>query len=329
VGGLTISNSMVKTYQRCQLQYLYKFEDMLAPNHSELPLKRGLWMHELLAVHYTGGDWLKHHKSLTKKFNKLFEEERERYGDLPDHCYRLMKGYLLKWKKEDEKFDVLATEQEFDVKLPHGHRLKFRVDLIIEDEWGIWLVEHKTHKSLPHGDYRFLDVQTTRYLWGLGQEGINCTGVLWNYIRTRPPTRPKLLKRGGLSNARRNIDTELYTFLRTLDELGLPRSDYRDKIKALRRSDNYFRRERVPRGKPVVEQLVREAVAVADQIERGVLPIRSVERSCEWMCSYKDLCISDLYGGNTKALVKSKYHVREPGEYYADALEGEEGYGSD
>lgn len=315
--GIKITNTMVRTAQRCQMQYLYKFEDMLAPNRPGIPLKRGSWIHELLEIHYTGGDWRLHHMKLRAQFLKMFEEEREYYGDLPDHCNRLMRGYLLKWAEEDKNMRIICAEQEFTVKLPHGHTLQFKVDLVTEDEYGVWLWEHKTHKTIPRSDYRFLDVQTTRYLYGLAKNGLRPTGILWNYLRTKPPTVPKLTpKTGVLSN--RKIDTELYTYLVTLKKLGLNPRNHRDKINWLRRSEEYFRRVRTPRPWSVVNQLVREAVVTADRIERGIQPVRSVDRTCEYACSYKDLCITDLYGGDSESLIKANYHTREPGEYYGD-----------
>ena len=315
--GITITNSRIKTYQRCKRQSHYKDRKNLALNRPELPLKRGSWIHELLHEQSTTGLWLPKHKGLTREFMKMFPEEREMYGDLPGDCARIMSSYVLTYKKEDANSNVLFAEQEFTAKLPHGHTLLFKPDKVTEDEWGIWLWEHKTHKNFPRADYRFLDVQTARYVWGLRQNGIDCTGVLWDYIRTKPPTVPTLTKTGKVARVAR-MDTDLYTFVTGLKRLGVDPRDYRDKITALRQNNTFFRRERVPRPDRVVATLVKEAVVVADEIERGFVATRSIDRSCEYMCSFRDLCISDLYGGNTKLIIKQKYHVRKEGEYYGD-----------
>lgn len=275
-------------------------------------------MHELIAAHYSGVGWETKHAELTKEFNKLFEEEKVIYGNLPDECDRLMKGYILRWRKEDRKIkQVIMVEEALEAPLPHGHTLAFTPDRVVEDDWGTWLVETKTHKKIPTGEYRFLDVQTARYFYGLLKKGIKVTGILWDYVRTRPPTVPRLTKTGLVKGLAR-MDTELYTFVSGIKNLGLNPNDFTDKIRQLKRSEDYFRRVRTPKPLPVVKQLVREAVVTADAIERGVQPVRSIDRSCEWQCAYRDLCISDLYGGNTESLIKLKFHVREEGEYGYD-----------
>lgn len=318
---MRFSNSKLKAYNRCKRLYDYKFVKNLAPNRPGLPLKRGLWLHDMLQGHYVEGGWKPRWKALNGQFMGMFEEEREYYGDLPGETKRIMQSYEYHWKKEDSGLVIIAAEQEVEVPTPHGHTMVFKFDLIVEDEIGRWLVEHKSHRSIPRDDYRFLDVQAKRYVWGLNEVGTygEITGILWNYLRTTPPTIPKLRpKLGGMST--RKINTDYLTVRRFIRDNDLDPDDYRDVLSRLKKHNDYFRRERVPAPKKVVERLVKEAVLTADEIdERGVKPIRAIERGCEW-CDFKDLCITQLYGGDARMLLKSKYHVREEGEYYADEL---------
>lgn len=314
---MKISNSKLKTFNRCRRQYSYKFDRNLVPKSGPLPMKRGSWIHELLEAHYKGESWRAKLKELTKEFYKLFEEEREQYGDLPHDVERIMKSYVYHWREEDKNMKVLATEFEIEVSLPHGHTLVGRADLIVEDEHGVWLGEHKSHAKEPGSDYRFIDVQTAMYVWALNKMGDfgDITGVMWNYLITKPPTKPQLKKDGDLSA--RKINTDYFTFLSALKEYQLDPKDYRDVLLSLKKHNQFFRRERVPKSKKVTEQLIREAIGTADLIEGGYYPIRSIDRSCEFGCSYKDLCITELYGGDAKSVEKMKYRVREAGEYYA------------
>lgn len=314
--GIVITNSQIKAYQRCKRQYSYKFIHQLTPKYSALPLKRGSWLHELLEAKYDGRGWEARHEELTAEFNRLFDEEKETYGDLPRICANIMRSYDYHWREEDSGLTVIATEELVEVPLPHGHTMQFKFDAIMEDEYGRWLTEHKSHKTLPRADYRFLDMQTAKYVWGLNEVGTygEITGVLWNYIRTKEPTRPKLTKTGRLSLAR--IDTDVLTYYNALKDYDLDPHDFRDVLSRLKKHQTFFRRERMPKPKKVVETLVKETVLVADEIERGVRPIRTIERGCEFTCSFKDVCIVQLYGGDAKDVIRNKYRRATKDDYY-------------
>lgn len=321
---MKITNSHVKSFNRCRRQYDYKFNRLLVPRSTSLPLKRGSWLHELLEAHYDGRGWESRNEELAEEFNRMFDEEREMYGDLPEICSNIMESYEYHWRNEDAAFDVVATEQVVEVPLPHGHTMEFKFDAIIEDELGRWLMEHKSHKTIPRADYRFIDMQTAKYVWGLNKVGTygEITGVLWNYIRTKEPTKPALLKNGTISKKRR-IDTDLFTFVGAVREYGLDPHDYRDVILRLRKHNDFFRRERVPKPKHVIEELVKDTVYVADEIERGYRPVRSIDRSCEFACSYLDLCIVELYGGDAEDVIRRKYRAATEEDYYGLNIEQE------
>lgn len=260
--------------------------------------------------------WEKRHKQLTKKFNSMFEEERELYGDQPTICRNIMEGYEYHWRKEEEHWEVIAVEEEFSVELPHGHIFRFKVDGIITDEWGMWLLEHKSHKTLPDDNYRFIDLQTARYVWALKKLGYPIDGVLWNYIRTKEPSKPKLTQKGVLSKAK--LDTDLFTFVQGLKELGIDPREHRDVILALKRHNSFLRRVKTPKPDLISKTLIKEIVTVADAIERGSEPTRSIDRSCVYMCSYMDICMTELYGGDAKQIISSRYRSATTDDYYAN-----------
>jgi hypothetical protein len=159
-------------------------------------------------------------------------------------------------------------------------------------------------------------MQTGKYVWGLNEIGTygEITGVLWNYIRTKEPTKPKMTKMGRLSRAK--IDTDVLTFYNALVEYGLDPRDFRDVLSRLKHHQTFFRRERQPKPPKVVETLVKETVVVADAIDKGVIPIRSIERGCEFHCEYKDLCITQLYGGDAKDVMNRNYRKAKEKDYY-------------
>ncbi len=315
---MKFSNSQLKAFQRCERQYYYKFGLNLVPKHHDsLPLKRGSWLHELLEAKYKGGDWHERNDELSQEFYQLFEEEREVFGDLPNICAHIMRSYDYRWREEDEGLTWIEVETEFEVPLPHGHTLGFKVDGIVEDEWGMWLAEHKTHKSFPKGEFRFVDMQTGKYVWGLRKLGYPITGVMWNYLLTVEPKKPKLTKAGKLSKAK--IRTDAITFVEALREYGLDPKDYKRDIIRFRDHTDFFRRERVPKPEIVTKKLIREAILVADRIEEMGEPTRSIDRSCEMFCPYLQPCLTELYGGDEESVLKMSYQVATKEDYYAYA----------
>lgn len=311
--GIKISNSKANTFRRCRRKYYYKYDMGLKSKEIALPLKRGSWIHELLEADAKGENWKKKHKELTAEYDKLFMEEKDKYGPLPEECARMMKAYKYHWREEDEGMEILATELELEVPLPHDHTFVARIDQIRRDEWGIWIVEHKTHAKFPSANWRFIDVQSAVYAYAIEKDGRfgKVTGILWDYIRTKSPTVPHLNKDGTLS--KRKIDTDLLTFVTALKNYGIDLADHRDVILSLKKHNTFFKRERVPRDKVVVKQLVKELVHTADEIEKGVSPFRSIDKSCEYMCEYMDICLTDLYGGDSSGIIRSKFNV-EGGE---------------
>jgi hypothetical protein len=311
------TNSKLKAFRRCKRSYYYKFVEDLVPKTIGEPLRRGTWLHELLEYHYGGGNWRVRHAELTAEFDSLFDEEKDYYGDLPGLCERIFASYVFHYREEDAGLKVIALEEKCEVPMPGtDHVMVFKFDMIAEDENGRWLFEDKSHTKIPGDDYRFLDTQSNQYVWGLNELGTygHIDGICWNYLRAKPPTIPKLKKNGELS--KRKIDTDAYTFLKALKEYGLEPADHRDVLLRLKQgSSTFFRRNYVPTTPQVVKTILEEAVHAADEIERGFLPDRTIDRSCEY-CSYKDLCVVDLYQGNRDQLIKLKYKKAEKGDYY-------------
>lgn len=312
---MKFTNSQIKAFQRCKKQHDYKFVQGIVPRHSALPLKRGSWLHELLEAKYKTGNWRKRHKELTKEFMKMFEEEREMYGNLPAICAHIMECYDYHWRDEDDNLRFFNIETEYEVPVPHGHTMGFKIDGLAEDEYGIWLVEHKTHKAFPNDEYRAMDIQTAKYAWGLIKLGIPIVGILWNYLLTVEPKKPALLKDGSRLS-KRKARTDLFTFVDAIQEYGLDPHDYRDDIMRLKNSNDFFRRERVPKPMVVMKELMKEAIYTADDIASGYEPVRSIDRSCTYMCSYLDICSISLYGGDISSLVKSRYQPAKKDDYY-------------
>lgn len=318
---LKVSNSKLNTFRRCPKKYEFKYVMKLQTKSKSIALERGSWIHELLMVHADGEDWKARHKELTLEFGNLFEEQRDELGDLPTECARIMFSYLRYYKDDSERYMVVDTEVDEIVTLPNGLRINIIIDAILEDRHngGLWLRDYKTRKSFEDAENMMIDPQLTLYYGGaemLGYSPLN--GGQYDEIRTKAPTIPNLNKDGSLSK-RKDVDTDVYTYMRAIRRYGLDPSDYSEILTliARRQKGKFFRRTTIPQDPPVVRTTFREAVMTANSIIRaeatGAFP-RTFDKSCVWQCEFKDLCITQLYGGNIKPIIKQKFMVRRRDE---------------
>lgn len=344
------THSMLKSFARCPKQTQYKYVERLKRryvNTRDLPLKRGTWVHALLQTHYEGGDWKETHRQLSERFGELFDEERDALGDLPRECARIMRSYLWHYgaNRDDRMhgWDVEAVEFVVECPWPDGVGLyRGRVDVLVRDAYGLWIVDHKTHKTLPDLAFRLLDFQSVLYIWAAREMGYPVDGFIWNYIRTKAPTEPKLVdvnRHPRLSTAA--IDTDWPTYYTTVKHLGrLDDPVAITKLKYLKsqrwehgkvQSSPFFRRDVLEKDDAMIERVVHSAMRTRDAMRsydwgattsRGDNFIREtverhVDRSCDW-CQYQDLCATELFGGNARNIRRQQYRVGDPLDYYQD-----------
>lgn len=278
-------------------------------------------MHELLQVHNDGENWKRKHKELTTKFNNLWDEEREELGDLPKECATIMKSYLRKYADDDQRYRVIDSEMDEVIELPNGLRINIIIDLIVEDliEGGLWIRDYKFRKNLSEADDMMLDPQLTTYFWGAEKMGYKpLRGAEYDEVRTKPPTVPAFLKSGNLSRAK-NIDTDVYTYMREIIAHGLDPRDYTETLQliAVREKDRFFRRTQLPKDPPVVKTMTKELVQTAIEIEQaettGRYP-RTFDASCKWGCAYKNICIAQLHGADIDSMIKMGFEVSKRGD---------------
>src|SRR5690606_6492214 len=123
--------------------------------------------------------------------------------------------------------DGLPYELKVEVDIAPGIVFTGHIDKMPMDKQGrIWDLDHKSHKRIPDADARYHDIQQVFYQWAAPLSGYaKLSGVVWDYIRTKPPTIPEWLKRGGLSQ-RQNMDTDFETYMAEVQRHNLDPADY-------------------------------------------------------------------------------------------------------
>lgn len=307
------SISKVNTATDCLRKYKYKYVDEIEKILKSSKPQLGVIGHQSLEHYFRGGDWTAPIAKYESQLRGLMEEEQALYAHIPTELYRMIRGYLQHWRKRDTGVEVLAVEQKFEIDTPGGNILEGIIDLIYKDAEGVWVEDHKFVKQIPNEAVRFNDFQTNIYYTAAEQKGYNPTGVVFDYIRTKPPTVPKVLKAGGVSKAA--CDTDVATYLGVIKSAGLDPKDYMDKLEELK-LNVFYKRSRVPRPAKLAENVVKDFDDTCFLLEflksigpEAVYP-RSISTDCGWKCEFKDLCFAELAGQDVSYLLASDYQPK-------------------
>ena len=334
VGKYVVTHSMIKAFRQCPRKTLYKQVERLKPRILSKPLKRGTWMHLLLEEYHSGRSWEKMHLALSHQYDQMFDEEKDAYGDLPNECAQLMRSYV--WHYKDDPWIVHETEFTVEAEFPDGTLYRGKIDALVEDQFGLWIVDHKTHGRFPDREHRILDAQSALYIWAAHKMNIPVQGFKWNYLKTKPPSKPTLIKDGSRLSKRMG-DTDYLTFVTEIQRLKREQGyritkadvEFANQLKARRykpgepQLSEFFYRHTMEKDDAMLKQVAAEAYHTARRMasypfhQRAIVERNNDRSNCVFMCSYTDLCTAELMGGNLQALRKN-YTVGNPQDYYQD-----------
>jgi hypothetical protein len=231
-GIVHVRNSERGTFGRCPQQWWWNWRDGLRPKETAKPLWFGTAIHEALAHYYKRGYKRASLGSTLEKFKasadmeaeyiktNLGIEETEEWVDARALGEAMLTGYVERWEG-DKTWDVIATEQSFEVAIPYlgkddrsgpivQHILKNYGDYFIfngtfdgvyrdKRDNRIKLMEHKTAASISIGHLP-MDNQAGAY-WMIAQSvgrsqgwlgnRDNISEITYNFLRKAlPDSRP-------------------------------------------------------------------------------------------------------------------------------------------
>ena len=332
------TQSMIKTFRNSHKESYYKYVLRLKPKSVSKPLRRGTWLHALIEAYYTPGmDYEKVHEAYVSEFRKLFDEERMELGDMPTEIMQLFQSYIWHYgNPETEGYDweVHDTELKLTAEMPNGHLFRGVVDAVVEDDFGLWLVDHKTHKRLPDWNFRMMDEQSAMYIWAARENDIPVHGFIWNYLTTEAISTPKVLKSGKTFYSKdfSSVNTDYPTFARAVKQamkdypdtfLKDPEEKQRVKdrlaqLKAMRWSpDNpngspFFRRDVIEKTEGQIQRVLKPFMRTSERMHGyDWSDPDAIEDSADFVngftCNYRDLHISDLVSGDSSMLQRQNY----------------------
>jgi len=318
------SQSKINTGRKCLQAYKYKYVNKLRRIAKARPLQFGGIMHDLFEAHAEGKDPFKKLEEIGSHNRRLFREEREMYGNIVVDAKYIMAGYLDYYKSDPIQYQARQgkrSEHEFKIGIADDIEVTGKVDGVGKAKKMLWLIEHKNHKSFPNGDHRWRNVQSSIYIRFVEELGWwQLDGTLWDYIRSKPPTRPQLLKNGKLSE--RELDSLPQVVIDTIKEHGLDPKKYKGLIDTQRqRMSTWYERVYTPNKKEVVDSIVRDFILSAKilrdtNFEKRVP--RSIGKHCDW-CEFEPLCRAALTGADEDYVMEREYEVKERTEREEEA----------
>lgn len=320
--------SAIRSWRKCQYQYFNRYIRRLVSNKPAVPLIRGSIIGEMLDKVAEGKSTKPVVEKYEKEYKKLFREERETYGDIVSECSRIVKNYRTLYKNDGLDYSAALPDgmNPYEIEVINefsigGLKIRFQghIDkLPYEERRDLTLVmDHKTHKVIPDSNARFSDLQLLTYDWLLPRSNLEITpnGILWDYLRTKPPTIPEQLKNGQLTK-RQNLDSDYLTYMAEIKRLKLDPADYTDVLERLKESSDgrYFERVLLPSpSREMVKEAVKDFKETLIQINevsnRGTF-VKNLTRDCT-QCGFYDLCSAEIRGLDIEFILKSRYAIME------------------
>jgi hypothetical protein len=279
---MLLTYSSLAAFKNCRRRYHFRYVEGLEQKERPVYFDFGTAIHLGLAGHYKGVsngivlDEVDRH-FLESAWDEEDQERLAKWMDARRLAASMLRGYFERYKVEP--FKVLDVEREFvlpiiDVRGEAFESIKLagKVDAIVEEGGGLWVMEHKTASKIDENYLAglTLDQQSMIYLEAMERVyGKSFRGVIYNVLLKAAPEKPMLLKNGKLSQSKQQSTTvELY--LAAIEEHGLDRADYTEMLEYLTctRRD-YFYREYLTFSQEERGEWRRELWQIAADIERA------------------------------------------------------------
>lgn len=317
-GLFKISQSKVGKWRQCRQAYHYAHVEQIAPKRKARPLKFGSIVHDMVDTDINGKNPFKKLKEIGKTNEKLFDAEREMYGDIVKDVSYIMSAYFDYWDNRPESIEYMPIgkfkcEIPFEVEIDKGNIIaKGRIDAVGKAKKLKWLVEHKSHKTFPKPENRWRNLQSVFYIRIIDMMGwTKLDGTCWDYIRSKPPTRPAILKSGEMSRAA--LDSLPGVVLDVLKQNKLKIADYSDVIKQQEQNQNqWFQRVFTPVSKDIIQPVMDDLLDTAREMSElhGKSKTKTFGRHCEW-CGYNKLCAAELQGHDVEHVKEREFEFNE------------------
>lgn len=308
----------ISTWLACRSKWRWAYRVGIVPRREGLPKRVGSCGHVALASYLRGEEWPKAVDAwVTERVTAqaLFLEEEEDCQAQGELVKQIMQRYIERYD-DLRHFETVATELRFELKVPGaGVKLVGIIDALLRDKsGGLWVFEHKWPRSQLWTDEQLeLDGQAEVYLWAADKLGYRrLVGAIYNQVLQRLPATPKINKNGSVSRVK--IASDWPSYCRFVEERGLDPVDYLEMQDKL--TTRFFSRFLLANSRVRVGNVVHDlAECVRDFGRKRVAVYGSHSRLVCNGCTYQDLCLEEVRGGDVRELIDNCYEPRRPSPF--------------
>jgi len=340
-----LSTTEREEFKRCRRKWDFASlsRQGLEPRKPAQPLWFGHGIHHGLELYYREQKnpaeefkaWAKKQFELMESYPIKFPEAMERMKESVSLGAAMLDSYVAWATVQDAKdfAHVRHTEMEFQVPVRdfEGKPLRFtdgggqvweihlvgRLDLVVEDWDGkYWIMDHKTSADKLNVEILLLNDQMTVYLWAAQQIfKVEFEGALYNVLRKKLPTVPRLIQNGTRLSKDKSIDTTYEVYLAEIEKHGFDPEEYSDILQHLQEKEQtFFQREKVRRNQ--TELATAGAMLRFEGVDMLNAPFiyPNATWDCRWDCDFVSVCKAMNRGDDWQYLIETMYQKRDPGE---------------
>lgn len=313
------------TYKRCEKKWYWAWRRGLVPRQKSFgPLELGGWWHEALAVwygkgHNRVGELPEHFVAIAEaslelaQRNKAPEHVLEKAEELIALGEAMAVGYVAKYG-DDPGIFVIATEVHLEFTIPDPEtgvilaRHRLTPDLVFLDDHGVvWLMEHKTAKSIQTEHLR-IDDQARPYSAmarralinaGIIKSDMRFGGMLYNYSRKALPDLRRQNEQGKYLNQNGSVSKKQ------------PPPYFERKPIVLSRQAKVITLERV---QDEILEITAKTLKIRNKDLHPARIRKTPHHSCPRYCEFFDMCVAEEQGAEVKSLERSMFRVENPYE---------------
>jgi hypothetical protein len=326
-------------FKRCRRSWDFgsRLRRNLEPAESRYVLDLDRALRDGLAVYYFPGMWEWDRKVVLPlafaAFEKALHRQRESHeltaAEEADWDRGLTAGQqvleqYLAWAPVADRFWPVRVETDFDVQIPDpatadtdlvspdGRVVRYggRVDLLLVDEHdAYWVVRHRLVDEFTPTDLLLLDDELVAacWAWELFYLGMRISGTIHNELRIggAPPDPGDPVSRPRASHAFARARAQ---HRRMYAQPGEVPNEV-----VVEEGGEMFRRTRIPRRGPALEDLGRRLATEAREMLAADLPVYPTPSPelCA-ACDFRSPCIALNEGGDAEAIVAADYRLRPP-----------------
>lgn len=318
---MNISYSRVASYMSCPFAHYLGYELGVRSAKPQRPLYFGTDFHKLLEV-----------RNDKKALSEAKEAIKDTYYEIPPQWQsELGPDYL------EELFSIFSdycdiyrdapipsiTEQEFELPMfefrGEPYLFKGKIDEVYKrksratGEKFLKVGEHKTFNRRPDNNTLVMNIQKNLYAKAVHiLYGVLPKSVIWDYIHSKPAPQPIWLERSKRFSEAKSQQITPYSWLRAckehsiMDKKVLARAEeFRGNVPA------FFFRVEQEYDPIMVEETWRgfkfQAHLIAKYGHKN--KTKNMTRNCSF-CQYRDICYTQLTGGNLDHLMERSYEVK-------------------